>query len=149
VTTDAVPEIAVSTWSIDLAHSSLHFEIRHMAIASVRDEHLRSATFPDVEYFPSMRSQSTRISRGPGDVVVMRGEFTIRGPTRAAELDVTEVSSPTRDPWGNVRLAASAKAQVNRKEFGLTWNTALEAGGFLVGDDVFVDLDLEFMKAAG
>ena len=183
--TNAVPEVAASTWSIDLAHSSLHFKVRHMAIAWVRgefriagatlnwdatnlkdshvevdidarsvntsqpqrDNHLRSDDFLDVEHFPSMHFQSTNFSRS-GDVVMLSGKLTIRGVTRPVELRVSEISSPTRDPWGNLRLAASATATVNRKEYGLTWNTALEAGGFLVGDEIFVDLDLEFMKGA-
>jgi polyisoprenoid-binding protein YceI len=78
----------------------------------------------------------------------MTGDLTIRGVTRSVELQVTEISRPARDPWGNVRLAASATARLSRKEFGLTWNTALETGGFLVGDEIFVDIDVEFMKAA-
>jgi polyisoprenoid-binding protein YceI len=185
MTTNTAPEVAVSTWSIDLAHSSLRFKVRHMAIAWVRgefritraalnwnpanlkeshvdveidprsvntgepqrDEHLRSDAFLDVEHFPSMHYQCANFSRS-GDVVILSGELTIRGVTRPVELRVTEISSPTRDPWGNVRLAASATASLNRKEFGLTWNTALETGGFLVGDEIFVDLDLEFMKGA-
>ena len=112
-----------------------------------RDENVGSDIFLDVEYFPSMHFQSTNFSR-IRDVVILNGELTIRGVTRPVELRLSEISSPTRDPWGNVRLAASATAILNRKEFGLTWNTALEAGGFLVGNEIFVDLDLEFMKAA-
>src|SRR4051794_22187433 len=107
-----------------------------------RDENLRSDTFLDAEHFPSMHFQSTNFSQ-IGDVVILNGELTIRGVTRPVELRLSEISSPTRDPWGNVRLAASATANLNRKEFGLTWNTALEAGGFLVGNEILVDLDLE------
>lgn len=186
MTTTAVSESAVSTWSIDLAHSSLHFRVRHMAIAWVRgefringarltwnereleksqievdidpssvdtgepprDEHLRSATFLDVERFPSMHFRSTLFSRRSADQLVVMGELTMHGVSRPIELPVTEMSSPVRDPWGNLRLAASATAKLNRKEFGLTWNTALEAGGFLVGDEIFIDIDIEFLEAA-
>ena len=106
------------------------------------------ATFLDVERFPSMHFQSTLFSRSSADQLVVIGELTMHGVSRSIELPVTEMSRPVRDPWGNLRLAASATAKLNRKEFGLTWNTVLEAGGFLVGDEIFIDIDIEFLEAA-
>jgi polyisoprenoid-binding protein YceI len=113
-----------------------------------RDQHLRSADFLDVARFPSMRFQSTRISRLSRDTALVTGDLTIRGVCRPVELRVTEISTPTQDPSGNLVLAASATARLNRKDFGLTWNKALAAGGFMVGDDILIDLDVEFVKAA-
>ena len=78
--------------------------------------------------------------------VVVTGDLTIRGATRPLELRVTEISAATKDPWGNMRIAASATAKISRKDFGLTWNKALEAGGVLVGDEVVIDLDAEFVR---
>jgi polyisoprenoid-binding protein YceI len=74
--------------------------------------------------------------------------LTIRGVTRPVELSITDISSATKDPWGGIRFAASASAKINRKDFGLTWNRALETGGVLVADEILIDLDVEFVKAA-
>ena len=113
-----------------------------------RDEHLLNADFLDAGRFPSMHFQSTDISRLSPDVALVAGNLTIRGVSRPVELRVSEISAATRDPWGNVRLAASATTKISRKEFGLTWNTALETGGFLLGDEILIDLDVEFVKTA-
>src|SRR5687767_6423477 len=96
-----------------------------------RDTHLRSADFFDAEQFPAMTFRSTGV-RPAGSEWKVDGELTIRGTTRPVVLDVEFEGSAT-DPWGNDRIGFSASAEVNREDFGLTWNQALETGGVLVG----------------
>jgi polyisoprenoid-binding protein YceI len=77
----------------------------------------------------------------------VQGDLALHGVTRNVELDVDSISPATKDPWGNVRMAASASAVISRKDFGLTLNAALETGGILVGDEVSIDLDVQFVKS--
>ena len=112
-----------------------------------RDGHLKSADFLDVEKFPTMTFKSTHIEK-KGDGFAVTGDLTIRGVSKPVVLNVEEVSEPAKDPWGNTRIGLTATAKINRKDFGLTWNTTLEAGGVLVGEDVTITLDVEFIKAA-
>jgi len=112
-----------------------------------RDAHLMSADFFDVEKFPSLMFKSTSISVvRPGELAV-EGELTIRDITRTVLFDVEGPTPPAKDPWGNLRVAASATVKISRKEFGLVWNTTLENGGLLVGDEVTVTLDVQFVRA--
>jgi polyisoprenoid-binding protein YceI len=110
-----------------------------------RDAHLRSPDFFDVESHPELRFKSTLV-RQDGDDYVVAGELTIRGVTRAVELTVERLGSG-RDPWGGERAGFSAKTSINRKDFGLTWNQALETGGVLVGEKVEITLDVEAVRA--
>ena len=111
-----------------------------------RDTHLKSADFLDVENHPWLSFVSTGIEKvGIGERSV-QGDLTIRGVTRKVTFDVEGPTPPATDPWGNVRLAASATTKINRRDFGLTWNTTLETGGILVGDEVTITLDVEFVK---
>ena len=112
-----------------------------------RDAHLKSADFLDVEKFPTLSFKSTRISQVRDGELALAGDLTIRGVTRKVLFSVEGPTPPTKDPWGNTRVAVSAIAKINRKDFGLTWNTALETGGILVGDEVTITLDVEFVKA--
>ncbi|SPE20166.1 YceI [Candidatus Sulfotelmatomonas gaucii] len=112
-----------------------------------RDGHLKGADFLHVENFPAMTFKSTRIER-KGDGYAVTGDLTIRGVTRPVTLTVEEVSEPAKDPWGNTRIGLTATAKINRKDFGLTWNTTLETGGVLVGEDVGITLDVQLVKAA-
>lgn len=112
-----------------------------------RDAHLRSADFFDVEKFPTLSFQSTRIARAADGELAVEGDLTIHGVTRKTVFSVEGPTAPTKDPWGNTRVGLSATAKINRKDFGLTWNGALEAGGILVGDDVTITLDVQFVKA--
>jgi polyisoprenoid-binding protein YceI len=112
-----------------------------------RDVHLKSADFLDVEKFPTLSFKSTDIKvAGDGELKV-RGDLTIRGVTRNVTFAVEGPTPPAKDPWGNPRIAISATTKINRKDFGLTWNAALETGGILVGDEVTITLDVEFIKA--
>lgn len=112
-----------------------------------RDAHLISSDFLDVENFPTLSFKSREVSR-TGDIeLAVWGELTLHGVTRSVVFDVEGPSAPVKDPWGNTRIGLSATTQINRKDYGLNWNTALEAGGILLGDDVSITLDVEFVKA--
>ncbi len=112
-----------------------------------RDAHLKSADFFDVEKFPTLSFKSTRIARvGDGELTV-EGDLTIHGVTRKVVFSVEGPTPPAKDPWGNTRVAVSATTKINRKDFGLTWNSALETGGILVGEEVTITLEVQFVKA--
>ena len=112
-----------------------------------RDAHLKSADFFHVEKFPTLHFKSTGINVvGAGELSV-EGDLTIRGVTRRVRFAVEGPTPPAKDPWGNTRIGVSASTKINRKDFGLTWNTALETGGILVGDDITITLDAQFVKA--
>ena len=112
-----------------------------------RDAHLKSADFFHVEKFPTLHFKSTGIKViGDGELSV-EGNLTIRGVTRKVHFAVEGPTPPAKDPWGNTRVAISASTKINRKDFGLTWNAALETGGILVGDEITITLDVEFVRA--
>lgn len=112
-----------------------------------RDAHLKSADFLDVEKFPTIDFVSTKIS-GTGDEWKVTGDLTIHGVTRQVVLDVEGPAPEAKDPWGNTKSGASATTKINRKDFGLTWNVALETGGVLVADELTITLELELLRAA-
>ena len=112
-----------------------------------RDEHLKSADFFDVEHFPQIRFRSTGIEKLGGERYRLTGELTIRDVTRPIALDV-EYGGRGKDPWGNERVGFTAKGALDRKDFGLKWNQALETGGVLVSDRVELELELQAVKAA-
>ncbi|HSU98269.1 MAG TPA: YceI family protein [Gemmatimonadaceae bacterium] len=107
-----------------------------------RDTHLRSADFFDVEKFPKIRFVSTAVKADGSDEFVVTGDLTIRGVTRSIDMKVTSEGS-TRDPWGNDRAGFSGSARIDRRDFGLTWNQALEAGGVMVSNEVKLTVDVE------
>lgn len=106
-----------------------------------RDAHLRSADFFDVEKYPELRFESTRVAGSPDDFAI-EGKLTIHGVTRDVSL-AGSFEGRTTDPWGGVRVGYSAHATINRKDYGLTWNAALETGGVVVGDEVRIELNVE------
>jgi polyisoprenoid-binding protein YceI len=112
-----------------------------------RDTHLKSADFFHVDQHPTLSFKSTRITRTGDDELIVAGDLTIRGVTRDVVFAVEGPTPPAKDPWGNTRIGLSATTKINRKDFGLTWNAALETGGILVGDDVTITLDVQFVKA--
>lgn len=112
-----------------------------------RDAHLKSADFFDVQNFPTLSFKSTGVERTGGGELAVTGDLSIHGVTREVVFKVEGPSAPGADPWGNTRVGLSAVTRINRKDFGLTWNAALEAGGILVGDDITITLDVEFVKA--
>ena len=112
-----------------------------------RDAHLKSADFFDVEKFPALTFKSARIARNSADELAVTGDLTIHGVTRKVVFAVEGPTPPAKDPWGNTRVGLSATTRINRKDFGLTWNAALETGGILVGDEVTITLEVQFVKA--
>ncbi len=184
MTTLAVPQTAVTTWTVDPVHSVAEFKVKHMMISNVkgqftgvsgtlsldegdvtrsrieatidaasintregqRDAHLKSADFFDVEKFPALAFKSTRIShKGDGELAV-EGDLTIHGNTGKVVFAVEGPTAPAKDPWGKTRIGISANTKVNRRDYGLTWNAALETGGILVGEEVAISLDVQFVK---
>jgi polyisoprenoid-binding protein YceI len=112
-----------------------------------RDAHLKSADFFDVERFPTLAFKSTLIKRAGEGELSVAGDLTIHGITRNVVFTVEGPTPQAKDPWGNTRLGLSATTKINRKDFGLTWNAALETGGILVGEEVTITLDVQFIKA--
>ena len=112
-----------------------------------RDAHLKSPDFLDTANFPEMVFKSTKVEKLGGNEFRVTGDLTIHGLTKPVVLDVHEVSEEAKDPWGSTRIGASAKGKIKRSEFGLKWNAALETGGVMVGDEVKLDFELEFIKA--
>ena len=111
-----------------------------------RDAHLKSPDFLDVEQFPTMTFKSTRIERAAHDQYKMAGDLTIRNVTRPVTLEVV-YSGQAKDPRGGVHAGFSAHTSINRKDWGLTWNVALETGGLLVSEEVKLALEVEVIKA--
>jgi polyisoprenoid-binding protein YceI len=172
--------IQPGTYTIDPAHSTVEFAVRHMMISTVkgnfgdvtgtltipetgapqvdvtiktasidtrnemRDNHLKSGDFFDVEKFPEIRFVSTSAQR-TDDGYKLVGDLTIKGVTRPVTLSVVEEGAGV-DPWGNQKIAFSATGKFNRGDFGLNWNAALETGGVLVSDEVKVSLDVQLVK---
>jgi len=168
--------IPAGTWKIDPAHSRVEFSIRHMGIASIRgsfadyegviaggeeprvsgavrvasvdtgdearDGHLQSPDFFDAERFPELTFASTRFD--DGKVV---GDLTIRGVTREVELDARVTGAGT-DPWGNERLGLELEGEIDRHDFGVSWNTPLPTGGLLLGDTVRLTAGFSAVKEA-
>jgi polyisoprenoid-binding protein YceI len=129
----------------DPARSSVEVEIQASSIDSgveQRDGHLRSPDFLDVERYPTIGFTSRRVEPVGADRVRVLGDLTIRGTTRPVALDVRYEGLGT-NPWGKEVVGFSATTEFNRKDFGLTWNVALEAGGFLVGEQVKVHLEVQ------
>ena len=110
-----------------------------------RDAHLKGPEFFDVTKFPEFKFTSTKVEPAASGLTVT-GDLTIRGITKTVVLNVEGPSDEIKDPWGNVKRGASATTKLNRKDFGLTWNKVLEAGGVAVGDEVTVTIELELTK---
>lgn len=112
-----------------------------------RDAHLRSGDFFDVERFPLIRFDSTRVLPQGGERYRVEGQLSLRGVTKTLTLDVRWLGV-ARDPWGGERAGFSTELVLDRKEFGMVWNAALDTGGFILGDDVTLTIDLETILKA-
>jgi polyisoprenoid-binding protein YceI len=112
-----------------------------------RDKHLLSADFFDVATYPSITFKSKRIEAVGGNRYKVVGDLTIRGTTREVTVDAT-YGGQSKDPWGGLRAGFTGTVQINRSDYGLVWNQALETGGVLVGDTVNISVDLELVKQA-
>jgi polyisoprenoid-binding protein YceI len=136
--------------SANLANSQVEASIDASTINTrepQRDAHLKSADFLDVEKFPTLAFRSARVTKNGDGELAVAGDLSIHGVTRTVVFEVEGPSAPMKDPWGSMRIGLSATTRINRKDFGLTWNAALETGGVLVGDEVTITLDVQFIKA--
>ena len=124
-----------------------------MEVASIntrdeqRDAHLKSADFLDAEKFPELTFRSKQVVNEGGEWKV-KGDLTIHGVTRAVTLTVEGPTPEVKDPWGGFRIGATAETKIHRKDFGLTWNMALEAGGVVVGDEIKISIEIEAVRQA-
>ena len=107
-----------------------------------RDVHLRSGDFFEVETYPTVTFKSTGVKNVSGDAFTLAGELTMHGVTKSIELK-GEFLGEGKDPWGGTRIAFEASTTINRKDYGLNWNVALEAGGLLVSEDVQIVLEIQ------
>lgn len=135
----------------DPTKSSVAFTINATSINTFnenRDKHLRSADFFDVEKYPTVTFKSTSVRRQGGENrFVVVGDFTMRGVTQQLTLPV-EFSGEVKDPWGNVKAGFATETTINRKDYGIVWNKNLDEGGFVLGDDVQISINLETALAA-
>ena len=181
----AASPTTLTTWSIDPAHSTVEFGVKHMMISTVRgrfadfqatvvtdggdpaqtrleatinvasidtressrDTHLRSADFFDAENYPSLRFVSKRIEGSLEGKFKVVGDLTIRDTTREVVLDV-KYEGEGKDPYGNDKRAFLATTRVDRRDYGLLWNVALETGGLLVSNDVRITIEAQFKREA-
>jgi polyisoprenoid-binding protein YceI len=135
----------------DLTHSSVEASIDVASIETrdaQRDGHLKSADFFDVEKYPTMTFKSTKVTATSAGEGTVEGNLTIRDITKPVVFQVEGPTAAVKDPWGNLRVAVAATTKISRKEFGLTWSAPMEAGGVMVGDEVTITLEVEFVKAA-
>jgi len=175
-----------TAYTIDTAHSSVGFKIRHFMVAYVRggfsgvagdvvfdsanpsntkinatidvntlhthdakrDAHVKGADFLDAEHNPTMTFVSKKVVSEGKNQWKVTGDFTMRGVTKEITLDVESAGAEAKDPWGNLRTGASAEGIIKRADFGLTFNAPLETGGFMLGDDVHVHMDIELVRKA-
>jgi polyisoprenoid-binding protein YceI len=132
----------------NVANSTVDVTMRAASLdtrSEQRDAHLRSPDFLDVESYPEVTFRSTRID-GTKDEFQLTGDLTIRGTTRPITLDVT-FEGEGKDPWGGTRASFSAKGKFDRRDFGLTWNVALETGGILVSNEVKINIEAQVVQA--
>ncbi|ADB51352.1 YceI family protein [Conexibacter woesei] len=174
--------VPTGTWNVDPSHSSVEFQVKHMAIATVkgqfnefqgsltiaddgtatasgavevasvdtresqRDEHLKSPDFFDAANHPQITFVSTEITPVDEDSFKVTGDITIHGVTKSITL-AASVEGADEDPWGNQRVALSVTGQINRGDFGMTFNQALGSGNMLVADKVKIAIDVSAVKA--
>jgi polyisoprenoid-binding protein YceI len=182
----ATTAASAATYTIDPAHSSAGYKIRHLMVAYVRggfsgitgdvvfdpanpantkinasidastlhthdekrDAHVKGADFFDVAKYPKISFVSKRVIPDGKNQWKVTGDLTLRGVTKEITLDVESAPAEAKDPWGNLRSGASAEAVIKRSEFGLAFNAPLETGGFMLGDDVHLHVDVEMIKKA-
>jgi polyisoprenoid-binding protein YceI len=134
----------------DYTHSNVEVSIPVATLTTgdaQRDGHLKSPDFFDADKFPTITFKSSNIDSTGGADYSVTGNLTIHGVTKPVTLAVEDVSEPSKDPWGNQRIGLSASTKINRKDFGLAWNSALETGGVLVGEDISISLEVQFIKS--
>src|SRR5690606_2330283 len=143
--TDFSGEITIAD---DPLQSTVAVDVRLESIDTAnddRDNHLRTNDFFDVANHPTMTFRSTRVE-ADGDDYIVHGDLTIRGVTNPVALEV-EFDGTSKDPWGGTRAGFSAETEINRKDWGMEWNTPLEAGGVMLGDKVKIEIDVQLVKS--
>ena len=133
-------DVTKSTADITIDAASINTRV------AKRDEHLRSPDFLDVAKHPAITFRSKRVDKAGNGTLKMTGDLTIRGVTKEVVLTVEGPTPAIKDPWGNQRVGGQATTKINRKDFGLVWNKALETGGVVVGDEVEITIDVEIYK---
>lgn len=134
----------------DITRSKVDVSIQTASIntnVELRDGHLKSADFFDVVKFPTMTFTSKKVVKAGKDKLKVTGDLTLHGITKEVVLKVDGPSKEIKDLYGNIRKGATATATINRKDFGLNWNKALETGGVVVGDEVHITIEIEMIKA--
>jgi len=111
-----------------------------------RDKDLRSDHFFEVEKYPTLTFKSTKVEQVETGKLKVTGDLTIHGVTKQVVLDVEGPTAPVKDPWGNQRAAANATTKINRQDFGVKWNAKMDNGGWVVGDDVAITIDVEMVQ---
>jgi polyisoprenoid-binding protein YceI len=135
----------------DPTHSTIEVTIDPASVDTrepKRDAHLRSPDFFDVAKYPTITFKSTRVEKADGGRLKATGDLTLHGVTKAVTLLVEPISAAVKNPWGMLVRGVSASGKLSRKDFGLTWNKALDAGGVLVGDEVQLQIDAELVAKA-
>lgn len=175
----------MTKWNMDLAHSAINFEVKHMMVSKVkgifegysadieatdltdlttaniafsintasintrnedRDNHLKSGDFLDTDVHPTITFKSTSITKKSDDEYAVTGDLKIKDVTKSVTFE-TEFNGKGTNPWGQEVYGFEASTKINREEFGLTWNAALETGGVLVGKDIKISVELELNPA--
>lgn len=134
----------VSKSSVDVTIDVSTVDTRELA----RDKDLRSEKFFDVEHFPTMTFNSTKVEQAGAGKLKVTGNLTIRGVTKEVVLDVDGPTAAIKDPYGNQRAAVNATTKINRQDFGVKWNSTIDGGGVVVGDEVNITIDAEMIKQA-
>lgn len=143
-------EGAATTEGDDFSTAKISFSLNAASIdteVADRDAHLKSADFFDAENFPKLTFAGNGLTDLGDDIYELTGELTIKDVTKAVTLQV-EFGGIGTDPWGNVKAGFAVSGKINRKDFGLNWNAALEAGGVLIGEEVKLSADIELAKVA-
>lgn len=159
----AVRHLAISTvrGAFTKVNGTVQFDDRDISKSSVdvtidaasvdtrvadRDKDLRSDHFFDVEKYPTLTFRSTKVEQAAPGKLKVTGDLTVHGVTKQVVLDVEGPTPPVKDPWGNQRAAANASTKINRQDFGVKWNAKMDNGGWVVGDDVEITIDVEIVQ---
>lgn len=143
-------EASITSLGADFSQASVEVKIDASSVFTNnndRDNHLRSADFFDVENFPALSFKGTEFARLDDENYRLTGLLTIKGIEKEVSLDV-EFGGVNKDPWGNEKAGFSLSGRINRKDWGLNWNAALETGGVLVSDEVKIAAEVQFVKKA-
>jgi polyisoprenoid-binding protein YceI len=132
----------ISKSSVDVTIDAASVDTR----VADRDKDLRSDHFFDVEKYPTLTFKSTKMEQSAPGKLKVTGDLTVHGVTKQVVLDVEGPTAPMKDPWGNQRAAANATTKINRQDFGVKWNAKMDNGGWVVGDDVEITIDVEIVQ---